>query len=340
MALLPTAKFAANLLDAGGEVFNVRHPSYGAVGDGVADDGPAWNLARAAVNAAGGIVIVPQGAYLLTTAFTFAAQDDVLLWLLPGVVLTGSALPAATGDNAILDWRNGIWDYSSDLIAAGGFRNSTASKSSVYQLEIAKDTGGGGILCWRDLSNITANAILGLLAFGGDETGSDFLATVQAAGLAQENWTASAKGSYYRVMTVPIGSTTIGEKMRVDADGGMHIGTGFTTPPVGGLRTEGGIHVEAGPVIHALVTTLANDATPSVSAGDLFKTGGTTTITDLDDGVVGQTIRILSEHAVTITDGTNILLNGSADFVMAAGDVLVLTMYNDQVWVEDSRQVN
>ena len=88
------------------------------------------------------------------------------------------------------------------------------------------------------------------------------------------------------------------------------------------------------------VTTLADNATPSVSAGNLFKTGGTTTITDLDDGVVGQTVQILSEHAITITDGTNILLNGSENFVMAAGDVLVLTMYNDQVWVEDSRQVN
>ncbi len=88
------------------------------------------------------------------------------------------------------------------------------------------------------------------------------------------------------------------------------------------------------------VTTLADDATPTVLDGKLFKTGGTTTITDFDDGVVGQTIKILSEHAITITDGTNILLNGSADFVTAAGDVLVLTMYNDQVWVEDSRQVN
>lgn len=97
-------------------------------------------------------------------------------------------------------------------------------------------------------------------------------------------------------------------------------------------------------VIFGLVTpsvvTLTNDATPSVAESTLFKTGGTTTITDFDDGVVGQTIRILSEHAVTITDGTNILLDGSANFVMADGDVLVLTMYNDQVWVEDSRQVN
>ena len=112
MALLPTAKFAANLLDAGGEVFNVRHPSYGAVGDGVADDGPAWNLARAAVNAAGGIVLVPQGAYLLTTAFTFAAATNVLLVLQPGVVLTGSALPAPTGTNAILDLRSGTVRYN------------------------------------------------------------------------------------------------------------------------------------------------------------------------------------------------------------------------------------
>lgn len=87
-------------------------------------------------------------------------------------------------------------------------------------------------------------------------------------------------------------------------------------------------------------TALANDATPTVAGLTLVKTGGTTTITDLDDGVIGQEIEILSEHAITITDGTNILLNGSANFVMAAGDVLVLRMFNSQVWVETSRQVN
>ena len=92
--------------------------------------------------------------------------------------------------------------------------------------------------------------------------------------------------------------------------------------------------------VGATVATLVDDATPTVSAGRVFKTGGTTTVTDFDDGILGQTIKILSAHAITITDGTNILLNGSTNFVMAAGDVLVLTMYNDQVWVEDSRQVN
>ena len=88
------------------------------------------------------------------------------------------------------------------------------------------------------------------------------------------------------------------------------------------------------------VLTLADDATPSVQGANLWKTGGTTTITDLDDGVVGQTITILSAHAITITDGTNILLNGSANFVMAAGDTLTLTMFNDQVCEETSRKVN
>ncbi len=85
--------------------------------------------------------------------------------------------------------------------------------------------------------------------------------------------------------------------------------------------------------------TLANDATPSVENIMLAKTGGTTTITDFDDGVVGQTFTLLSAHAVTITDGTNILLNGSANFVMAAGDSLTLTMFNDQVWEEVARKV-
>lgn len=90
----------------------------------------------------------------------------------------------------------------------------------------------------------------------------------------------------------------------------------------------------------SVVTTLANDATPTVLNVVLAKTGGTTTITDFDDGVVGQTFRLLSAHAVTITDATNILLNGSGNFVMAAGDVLTLTMFNDQVWEEVSRKVN
>lgn len=94
-----------------------------------------------------------------------------------------------------------------------------------------------------------------------------------------------------------------------------------------------------GPVSES-IHTLANDATPSVLDGNVWLTGGTTTITDFDDGILGQKIEILSEHAITITDGTNIILNGSINFVMASGDSLTLRLKADNLWYEVSRMVN
>lgn len=88
------------------------------------------------------------------------------------------------------------------------------------------------------------------------------------------------------------------------------------------------------------IATLADDATPSIANGNKFVTGGTTTITDFDDGVTGKVITVLSEHAITITDGTNIILNGSANFVMAASDSLMLILKADGKWYELSRMVN
>jgi hypothetical protein len=86
--------------------------------------------------------------------------------------------------------------------------------------------------------------------------------------------------------------------------------------------------------------TLANDATPSISSGNLWITGGTTTITNFDDGYIGQTITIIAEHSITITDGTNIFLNGSANFVMAATDTLTLIQKPDGKWYEIARSDN
>ena len=88
------------------------------------------------------------------------------------------------------------------------------------------------------------------------------------------------------------------------------------------------------------VTTLANDGTPTVSGKYLLLTGGTTTITDFDDGVTGQIIQILSEHTVTITDGTNIFLNGSANFTMNSTDSLTLVCKTDNKWYEIGRSDN
>lgn len=82
---------------------------------------------------------------------------------------------------------------------------------------------------------------------------------------------------------------------------------------------------------------LADDATPSVAGGRLFITGGTTTITDFDDGITGQEIVVVAEHSIKITDGTNIFLNGSADFDMTATDTLSLVQKANGKWYETGR---
>ena len=68
--------------------------------------------------------------------------------------------------------------------------------------------------------------------------------------------------------------------------------------------------------------TLADTATPSVAAGNLWVTGGTTTITNFTGGTSGQIITVVSAHALTFdVTGTN-LKGGSIDIVVASGDTV------------------
>jgi len=87
------------------------------------------------------------------------------------------------------------------------------------------------------------------------------------------------------------------------------------------------------------ITTLADSATPSVTNGKNFLTGGTTTITNFTGGEDGQKIRIIAGHSVTITDGTNIFLNGSSNFAMTATDTLSLICKSGK-WYELRRGDN
>lgn len=89
-----------------------------------------------------------------------------------------------------------------------------------------------------------------------------------------------------------------------------------------------------------VIPSLADDATPSIAGYNTWLTGGTTTVTDFDDGVEGQIIRVIAEHSVTITDGTNILLSGSANFVMTATDTLTIIQKADGKWYELARGDN
>lgn len=105
--------------------------------------------------------------------------------------------------------------------------------------------------------------------------------------------------------------------------------TGFTDMFIEGNIIKGGD-----------IGTLVDNATPSVLGYSKWLTGGTTTITDFDDGVTGQIIHIIAEHSIKITEGTHIFLNGSADFDMVATDALTLICKADNKWYELARSDN
>ena len=82
---------------------------------------------------------------------------------------------------------------------------------------------------------------------------------------------------------------------------------------------------------------LANDGTPSVVLGNLFKTSGTTNITDFDDGVTGQIITVLCKHSLTFDtttaqDADHNLDGSSADITADTGDILIFLCEDGTKW--------
>ncbi len=105
-------------------------------------------------------------------------------------------------------------------------------------------------------------------------------------------------------------------------------------------EAEAYIHAQNFAVAATRLYTLANNGTPPVvsdEAHSYWATGGTTTITDLDDGYTGQVITILAAHTITIDDQTNIILDADGDWQMDSGDALTLIQKSDTYWYEISR---
>jgi hypothetical protein len=92
-----------------------------------------------------------------------------------------------------------------------------------------------------------------------------------------------------------------------------------------------------GPYRQPTVTFTGADATPTVAEGSLFLTSGTTTITDFDDGQVGDIKYIKAQSNIEVTDSASVVLKGALDFKMSPQDVLALGMFDDQVWYEIGR---
>lgn len=119
--------------------------------------------------------------------------------------------------------------------------------------------------------------------------------------------------------------------------------TGANKPMLEGLNVSTGIFNNS---VNATLTFAAGDATPSVmidqgisgqpSHGNkLFKTGNTggTTITDLDDGFLGQTVRIVFKDTNTTVDftGSSMIGNSGVDYSPGVDDSMLCT-YDGSVW--------
>jgi len=211
-------------------------------------------------------------------------------------------------------------------------KNATTGVGAITRMEstgVVRKTGYGAPLS------------LGLRSFNGTIAApTTKLTTENAATIDFEVGTGSADS--FNAANIEARITSVGGGNKASADVVIS-----TTPNGSGTKADafsvnqdGSIKAARGPFVPAAIVALDNTGTPAVSGGNVFITGGIATITDFDNGVLGQTITVLAEHGLIITDGTHIILHGSANFTMAASDSLTLVLKADNKWYETARMVN
>jgi hypothetical protein len=129
-------------------------------------------------------------------------------------------------------------------------------------------------------------------------------------------------------------NTTNVEDDRLDTDGERQYSADFPR------QGSDGVLVKNTKLVSPVLSFTNTDATPSVSLGNVFKTVGTTAITDFDDGTAGQVITVIAASSITITDGVNVTLAGGLDFAMVANDTIQLVSLDGTEWLEVSRSDN
>lgn len=116
----------------GGLFFNVKDPTYGAVGDGVTDDTTAIGLAiTAAAAAGGGIVFFPAStSFYLVTSLPISAANITLMGVGPRASIIRSATTSANvvvfTDNTATGWKR---------IIGLGIQGTGANANALFQFE-------------------------------------------------------------------------------------------------------------------------------------------------------------------------------------------------------------
>lgn len=147
--------------DKGGAVFHVKHPDFGAIGDGSTDDYAALVLAKAAA-ASGGILHFPAGTYKIGTNFDFGSTVTVILS--PGAILKPANGVTVTVGGQVY----GTLGTSFDTSLGGSFSYRSEDISIAGDLVVTGAfslTGSGGISV-KDLDNLGATET-GYLGIGG-----------------------------------------------------------------------------------------------------------------------------------------------------------------------------
>lgn len=231
-----------------------------------------------------------------------------------GSVVFAGASGVYAQDNASL-----FWDDSNNFLGLG-----TATPG--FPLHIVKDWASvsstqivGALDSYDDVSRFifrrangspsssTAALLdeqLGNLAFRGYHSGGAFATNSSAAilGVAEENFTSSAQGGRLVFFTIPVGSTSSAERMRIDGAG--HVGIGVTS-------VTAMLHLKAG-------TTAAATAPLKFTSG--------TSLTSAEAGAIEFTTDDLfftistgpARKHVLLTDGTK-LTSGRVPFATTNG---------------------
>lgn len=184
----------------------------------------------------------------------------------------------------------------------------------------ARDTLGSGfeLLSGSGVTNKNIK-LIGCTASDNGIDGINVLATavenLQVIGGTYKNNSQTSAGTDHGIFINSVGNTG------VIIDGSVQVfdDQGSATQAVPGI-------------VPPAIPAIADDATPSVLNGTVFLTGGTTTITDFDDGIEGQEITIIAEHTLIITDGTNIFTPTGGNLTMNATDILRLIQKADGKW--------
>jgi hypothetical protein len=92
-------------------------------------------------------------------------------------------------------------------------------------------SSGGGVLAATTFTPTDADQRLGVLGIGGVITGTTYKYGAQINAYSSQAWTTTANGTYMTFTTVPNNGVTATERMRIDPEGNVAIGT--TTPASG-----------------------------------------------------------------------------------------------------------